>query len=238
MARAEGRHRRRALLALLVVILLGAGTFAAIHSSLLGARTVKVVGSAHVSDATVVKVAGLEHAPPLVDLSASDIASKVEALPWVDTASVSVSWPSTVTIRVSSRTPVAVVAAPGRGYALLDETGRVLEISSVRPAGFPLVLTHEAVPAVGRHLAGAADSLCLVSADMPEEMVAEVNDLRLGTRGVDVDLADGIVGLVGDPTSLHDKFVALATVLAHGGLAGIGTIDLRVPSAPVLIRKH
>ncbi len=237
VARAVGRSRRRWIIAGLVVVLLGAGAVALMHSSLLGARHVEVTGEAHTTYSEVVRVAGLEGAPPLVDLSAQQIAAKVETLPWVDRATVTLSWPSTVRISLSERTPVAVVAAPGHTWALVDSTGRVLEILSSAPTGFPQIVTADPVPRQGGRFGASARSLAEVAAYTPEKMVGEIAGIRLAAHGIIVDLNSGLVALIGSPTELHDKFVALATVLAHGGLAEIGTIDLRVPSAPVLIRK-
>lgn len=237
MAREQGRRRRRILLALVVCGALAGSALALLHSSVLGARHVEVSGSAHAPYATVVKVAGLEGAPPLVDLSAERIASRVEQLPWVEHATVAFSWPSTVRIRLTDRTPVAVVSAGAGRFAVADPTGRVLEILTTRPSGLPLIVTGREPPAPGHLLKGAGAILAKVAATMPESMVREVTDLRYASKEVVADLSNGLVAVLGGPSLLRDKFVALATVLAHGNLAGIGTIDLRVPGAPVLIRK-
>jgi hypothetical protein len=40
--------------------------------------------------------------------------------------------------------------------------------------------------------------------------------------------------VLGDDKALSDKFISLATVLQKADLAGVGSIDLRVATAPVL----
>lgn len=237
VARESGRHRRRWIGALAVVALLAAGGFALVHSSVFGARHVEVTGDAHVPVRTVIATAGLATSPPLVDLSPAVIASRVEALPWVDTAKVELSWPSTVRIHVTDRVPVAVTETAAGAFDLVDRSGRVLATYATRPAGFPEIEATGVLPAVGHDVSAPTRQLAAVAAAMPESMVAEVRLVGFSGHEMAVALDDSITALLGDPSELADKFVALATVLAHGALTGIKTIDLRVPSAPVLIRK-
>ncbi|MGO9911213.1 MAG: cell division protein FtsQ/DivIB [Acidimicrobiales bacterium] len=237
VAREAGRHRRRWLMAGVLGVLVVAGAFALVHSSLFGARHVEISGSAHTPDATIVRVAGLRGAPPLIDLSPAAIATRVESLPWVETAAVSVSWPSTVKIRLTERTPVATLRDEADSWAVTDPTGRVLEIVPTRPTSLPDIDVTGAVPPPGHRLPAKFAALARVAAAMPESMVPEILDVRWDSQGVVADLKSRIVAVLGSASMLEDKFVALATVLAHGGLSGIGTIDLRVPAAPVLIRQ-
>ena len=237
MAREQGRRRRRILLGVVCCAALVGSGLALLHSSVLGARNVEVSGSAHAPYATVVKVAGLEGAPPLVDLSAGRIASRVERLPWVEHASVALSWPSTVRTRLTDRVAVAVVSAGAGRVAVVDPTGRVLEMVTTRPSGLPLIVTGRSPPAPGGLVGEPGAVLAKAAATLPESMVPEVTDLRYASKEIVADLSNGLVALLGGPSLLRDKFVALATVLARSNLTGIGTIDLRVPGAPVLIRK-
>lgn len=234
VAREKGRLRRRAIVVGLAVASLLLAGLALVHSSFFGARHVELEGAAHTSYPRVVAAAGLRGAPPLVDLSAAVIARRVEALPWVEKAAVALEWPSTVRIELTERTPVAVVRG-GTGYALVDRTGRVLEDLASRRAGLPYLLSSGALPSPGGRLSGHGPALAAVAADMPESMVNEVTALGWTRQGATVRLRDGIVALIGSPQAVGEKFVSLATVLAKADLSDIGTIDLRVPSDPVLI---
>ncbi len=243
VARQQGRSRRRRILFGLAATLLCVLGLALVHSSLLGARHVQVFGAPNIETSTVIAAAGLKGAPPLVDLDPASIASRVERLPWVLSADVRIAWPSTVAIDVTERTPVAAVSVPGasHSYAICDVTGRVLEVVARRPRSLPVV-------ALGGRGAGApggpGSSLppkdrteLEVAAAMPESMVAGTNGIYPSADGVLLALKRGPEAIVGGASSLYEKFVALATVLAHGGLNGAGAIDLRVPSAPVLLPK-
>lgn len=240
IARERGRRRRRRLLAAVVVLALAAGGFALVHSSVFGARHIRVVGAPDIPSSRVISTAGLEGAPPLVDLSARSIAARVERLPFVLTAAVHIAWPSTVSIDVVERIPVAAVRTAGGTYAVCDTSGRVLEVVPARPSSLPLVapVGNGVAPAVaGRSLPGADRSELEAAGAMPESLVSSVSEVADGPNGVVVNLRDGIVAIIGPGSDLPAKYVALATVLAHGGLAGVAAIDLRVATAPVLVPR-
>ncbi len=237
VARQIGRRRRRRLLGLLAVVALVAGGFAVVHSSLLGARHVHVSGARHTARGAIIQAAGLSGAPPLVDVDAAAVARRVERLPWVATARVSIAWPSSVAISITERVPVAALPLPTAGFAICDPTGRVLEDVVTRPPSLPLVMGVARVGPPGSHLPASAAELTAVAGSLPESMVPRTMAIRPSSAGVEVDFSSGLVALIGGTGSLSQKFVALATVLAHGGLSGVGTVDVRVPTAPVLIRK-
>lgn len=242
VARERGRRRRRRIVTGLVVVALVALGVVLVHSSVFGARNVRVVGAPNIPTSRVIAVAGLRGDPPLVDLNTASIASRVEHLPWVLTAAVHLAWPWTVAIKVTERTPVAAIAGGDRGgsYAVCDVTGRVLETVAARPASLPLVVL--AAPGSGPGAPGSTlpsrDRLELeVAAAMPESMVPSVREITVSSVGAVLGLGDGREAIVGGAVSLSQKFVSLATVLAHGDLGGVAAIDLRVATAPVLLPK-
>jgi cell division protein FtsQ len=241
VARQHGRRRRRWILAGLVVAVLFAGSVALVHSSMVGARHIRVFGASNIASSSVVAAARLSGDPPLVDLDPAAIASRVEHLPWVLTAAVRILWPSTVAIRISERIPVAAVAVPGTrsSYAVCDVTGRVLEIVPARPGSLPVVaLTGAGAGEPGEPGSSlpVSDRLELqVAGDMPESMVPAVRDITGTPVDASLELTDHLTAIIGDAAGLPQKFVSLATVLAHGQFNGFAGIDLRVPTAPVLI---
>lgn len=239
IARERGRRRRHRILAGLTAAALAAAGLALVHSSLLGARHVRVMGAPNIPTSTVIAAAGLQGEPPLVDLNAGSIESRVETLPWVLTADVHIAWPTTVAIQVTERIPVAAIALAGdAGYAVCDVSGRVLETVASRPASLPLVV----LAATGGSPGPPGSSLpkrdrlqLEVAAAMPESMVPAIGEIALASVGAVLALGHRREAIVGDASSLAQKFVSLATVLARANLDGITAIDLRVPTAPVLL---
>jgi cell division septal protein FtsQ len=243
VARQHGRRRRRRILAALAVACLLSGGLALVHSSVFGARHVRVTGASSLTSSSVLAAAGLQGDPPLIDLDPAAIAARVEHLPWVLTAAVRVAWPTTVAIHVTERIPVAAVMLAGQrsSYAICDVTGRVLEIVPTRPESLPVLVLAGAGAgspgAPGSSLPARDRPELEVASAMPESIVHSVTVVTATSLGAVVKLKDHLTAIIGDATGLSQKFVSLATVLAHHHLTGISAVDLRVPAAPVLIPK-
>jgi len=111
-----------------------------------------VTGLEHTSASDVVAAANLVDGQNVWLIDRQAVAERIQALPWVDRATLHVRWPNRLTISVSERRPAALVAlgavggvapqaTPEAGFAEIDETGRVL-VTGVgeRPADLPLLI--------------------------------------------------------------------------------------------------
>ncbi len=240
-ARRAGRRRLRRLsiaggavvLVVLAVVLL--------RSPVLSARVVTVRGShPHTPTSVIVRAAGLASHPPLISVDPGVAASAVERLPWVATARVSRSWPDGVVVTVSERQPVAAMAAAGHGDALVDATGRTLQRVAAAPAGLPALVVHVggrtiAAAPTGAFLPAAAGPALEVASTLPPAFSAQVVTVIGAADGtVELDLDSGLTVLLGNATSLETKYHDIASIIAAAPLRGAHTIDVTVPSAPVV----
>lgn len=233
--RERGRRRLHVVLGTVVVAGLAAGSIALLHSSLFAARQVVIAGNLHTGRAQLLRVAGLSTEPPLVDVDPAAVARRLDRLPWVASVRVRVEWPSTVALAVVERVPVAAIARSGGGYALVDETGRVLGDQRDRPPALPLVSATGLLGAPGSRLEPSDRPLLAAAAALPVSLVARVSTIEASATGVVVvKLSGGQQALLGDAQSLALKYESLATVLQRMNLAGIGSIDLRAPATPLL----
>jgi cell division protein FtsQ len=233
--RERGHRRLGLLLTLLVAAGLSAGAVALLHSSLFGARTVVIAGAVQTQRSEILAVTGLVREPPLIDIDTATMQRRLERLPWVATATVHLDWPSTVSVGLVERIPVATTALVGGGYALLDESGRVLKDQTSRPSGLPLVAVRQSPLRPGGHLGAATRSMLTAAASFPVSLLPNLQEIvDSAGDGVVLHLKGGLRAVVGDDEALAQKFVSLATVLHQVNLTGIGGIDLRVAAAPVL----
>ena len=102
--------------------------------------------------------AGLGRARRAVDAAARHRCgrpARVERLPWVADAQVSISWPNTLVIHVTEWEPVAYTADHGR-WALLASNGRVLDEVLARPTAYMKVVGLTTVPAGGHTITGGS----------------------------------------------------------------------------------
>ena len=201
--RQRGRRRLGVLAGVFVAAGLTAGTLGLLHSPLFGARTVVIAGAVHTGRGEILKVTGLDREPPLIDVNTAMMQRRLERLSWVSTASVHVDWPSTVSVAVVERIPVAASVLPSGGYALLDATGRVLSRQALRPTGLPLVGVPRPPGLPGSSLGAAARPLLTAAAALPVSLVAHVNDIvASGGDGIVVRLTGGMTAIVGDDQAL------------------------------------
>jgi cell division septal protein FtsQ len=153
----------------------------------------------------------------------------------VATASVRLEWPSGVNIDLTLRHAVAAVAEWGSRWAIVDVTGRVLSVTTARPSSL-MEVTSVGVPGPpGSSLGLSARPLLQVAAGIGDSLGTAVSEVGADYGGeVVLVMRDGAIADLGDATQLREKVVSLLTLLDKVSLDGIVTIDLRVPSAPVL----
>jgi cell division protein FtsQ len=130
------RPRSAATYWLLALILLALGGLVWLvgFTSVLGVRTVDVTGASIAGTEQVRAVAAVVDGTPLARVDTDAVAERVRSLPSVASVDVGRSWPSTLTIAVTERVPVAVVAAGG-AFLVVDATGVVFDQVAERPAG-------------------------------------------------------------------------------------------------------
>ncbi len=229
------RRRRRRLLVVLAVVGLVVGAWLVTRSALLDVDSTKVTGSVHQSDDDVLAASGVRVGDQLVDVDEGSVARRVEALPWVDTAKVSVGLDGVVTIAVTERTPVAVVAGADGARFLVDVAGRNLGLATIGIDTTGLAPLEGVDPGEpGETLAGADGALAALAALGPGAR-SRVTAVVVGPDGtLQLKLSPAIVVQLGPPTDLTAKAAALTTVLGQVEQRGVTGIDVRVPGDPVV----
>lgn len=231
--REQARHRlRRALVVLGLCGVAVAGWFV-LHSSVFGARAVTVVGVPAGQRSAVIAAAGLDGAPPLLDVGPGNAAG-VERLPWVASATVSAQWPDGARVVVSARTPVAVAPATPSGFAEVDRDGHVQAVVPTAPAGLVTVAGVAAAGGPGTVLHGARAALAVAST-LPKAFSAQVTQVQEGPGGdVTLHLTSPVTVYLGSTADLHAKYEDVAALLAGAALANGDVIDVSAPSTPVV----
>ncbi|HZD66600.1 MAG TPA: FtsQ-type POTRA domain-containing protein [Acidimicrobiales bacterium] len=232
----RGRSRRRwwALGGGLGAGAAGVAALVVLHSPLLAVRTVRVRGTSHVPRAQVLALVGVGRTTPLVDIRPGPAEAALERLPWVASAQVTRSWPSTLEVHITERVPIAQLRTTTGSWAEVDRAGEVL----ARAGGpFPGVVmlagpTLAQAQAAGRDAPGLA-----VAAALPASLrrqVAQVDVLPGGQ--VALGLAHGGKVVLGTTTGLHQKLASAAVMVNQVDLHNVAVIDVRVPGLPTLTR--
>jgi cell division protein FtsQ len=129
--------RRLVAVLLLGVALLGGAIWLVYFSPLLVVRHVAVTGHQQLPSEQVVAAAQVPMGTPLARQDVEAIARRTTTLPAVQAASVTRTWPDTITVTVTERRPLLAVRKPG-GFALVDPEGVAFAESASVPDGVVL----------------------------------------------------------------------------------------------------
>ncbi|WP_030486045.1 cell division protein FtsQ/DivIB [Nocardioides aequoreus] len=219
------RHWRALLAAVLVVGLLAAGAWVVLFSSYLTARGVEVVGAAAVGTERVGAAAQLPAGVPLARIDLDGVRERVEGIAAVESAEVSRSWPHTVRVQVTPRTPVALVAG-GDGLVAIDGEGARFEAPAEATAGLPRVELAEGVDAEGVTEAGR------VLAALPADLAGRTETVRVGSvDGISLVMRSGRTVVWGSAEQSETKAEVLDALLRNLPRA-VTEIDVTVPGKP------
>ncbi len=234
-AQAPRRHPLAlvAMLSVGVLLVVGLGGFALLHSRLFSATTVTVVGARHESARAVAEVAGLAGSPPLVSINPGAIAQRLEShFPWVLTASVARHWPHSVTISIKERHAVAEVSSGPGTWELVDATGRRLGPPG-RGEALPR-LTFATPPgetyAPGLALPAAAVPGLVVASTLPPAFASQVSVVQVASDGwVTLRLVSPVSFVLGPANDLYQKYEDVASVIARATLHVGDVVDVSIP---------
>jgi cell division protein FtsQ len=243
--RHEGRRRLRRLQTGLATLAVGGAGWGLVLSPVFDVDRVEVHGALRSGADEVEAAMGIEAGEAMLTLRLGQAAAAVQALPWVETATVVRHWPGVVGVTVTERRPLALVAADGGDWVVVDGAGRQLALGDEQ--AFPelvRVVGLELRPQLGATLAAEA---------FPALELADLLSTRLPGVVAEVAVTEGRLDLAlparngpkvpvrfGDRSGLAAKVDALAVLLDAGVMAERPPprqIDVRVPDAPVLTRS-
>jgi cell division protein FtsQ len=189
-----------------------------------GLRQVSITGYRFTADGDIFDAIDLEHARTLLSFDTRAVQGRIEALPWVDTASIERILPDRIDVRIKERTPIAVWQR-GEGRFLIDATGRVLAaVPGNRVPPLPRIS--------GEGAAAAAADLLGVLATQPAVLKELTLAERVGERRWTLWLADSgsiLLPATGEGAALA-RALAIRRALAGRAIA----IDLRVANRPLI----
>lgn len=253
--RDEGRRRLRLIVTALSILgAVGLGWLTT-RSPILDVDRVEVVGARHTPAALVVRASGVRVGRPMTGVREGRAGRRVDALPWVQRASVRRSWPGTVVVTVRERRAVAAVRAATGGWMLVDRAGRLLAAQALPERRLPAIEGIDPAAAPGATLPAKARDALRVAAAIPRREVARVPVVALVDGEVELRLAAlspkkpgapskapplsaaGPVVRFGAVERVEEKLLAVFTVLERVDLRGLVVLDVRVPSSPVITRN-
>jgi cell division protein FtsQ len=221
LRRPRPRSRRAWLIwGVLAVLIIGALGWVVAGTSVLGVRRIEVTGSVLAPADQIRAVAAVPVGTPLARVDTAAVARRIRGLAPVADVAVHRSWPNTLTIAVTERSPVGVVAVAG-GFAVLDRTGTVFNHVAQQPDG--VALLHLAAP--GPTDPPTLAALRVVAALTPALRAQLTQVVADSPTHIRLELAGGRVVVWGDADRSDVKATVATALLAQNGR----TIDVSVP---------
>lgn len=225
--RAAGRRRLRWAVVVAGVVVAGLVALLLLASPILSVRTVEVGGVVYADPERVGEVVASLKGDPILTADLNGAEKKLEAIPWVKAARVSMHLPSTVSIDIVERTPMAFYRAVDGFNRVIDIDGRVLDVIEGDPVDYPPVrgtgpnLTPGEV--VGQPFLGAVQLLNALPRDLRLRVIAAAGSPE---GELSLELTDGVTVLFGRPEGFQDKLVGLVNEIKRQGSSSYSVIDV------------
>jgi cell division protein FtsQ len=228
------RRRRAALLALIAAtVLTAAGTWLLYGSSWLRATRVKVTGTQVLTPAQVREAAAVPLGGPLVSADTGAIEGRLtKRLRRIESVDISRSWPHTIELKVTERTPAAIVENDGK-FIEVDADGVRFATVDTAPDGVPLIELTPVQGASYRHfgtkqlLKSAVD----VAGDLPDAVRRQARVIRVRSYdGITIRLTRDRTVVWGSAESGEEKAAALTALMKAAKDAY--HFDVSAPTSP------
>lgn len=226
--RKMGRWSRAVLVAsaLLTTIVLGGQWM--LHQSFFRVQHVHFTGAHHESVASLLAASGLTLHPTMIGLQATSIEHNLSRFSWIDHVDVLKQWPNSVTVQVYEGTPVAVAFDAKHILRYVDDRGRDLGRAPLN-ANLPTLDYLNPSSSTWPFL-HAGFNAAYVAAQLPKAFSNQVSVVTVNDKGVvSLKMTTPVTFILGPPTQLQAKFVAIASVIAHSTLGPGDVVDVTVP---------
>ncbi|MDR1321725.1 MAG: cell division protein FtsQ/DivIB [Gracilibacteraceae bacterium] len=217
--------------------------FLFVRSQFFAITAIRTEGLVQLRENDVLRLAGVEAGDNLFLAETEALTRKVEMNPLVADAEVVKNFPGGLIIRVTERTPAALILKEGGSSAVeVDRQGFVLRVYESWPSGsLPVVtgLEETETPAPGKQInSGRLVSVLNMLRQMPPDIAPMVGEININNAGqIVLFLTSGIEARLGRSEQYEGKFAMLLELVSGEGFdataAGVGYIDL-TSSKPVL----
>lgn len=233
--REEGQRRLRRLTWALGGLALLVDGAALVQTPLVDVERIEVAGATRSGAETVAWASGIDPGDAVLTVDEQAAEQRIESLAWVRSADVQKKGASTIQVTVVERTPAAVLASTADApRAIVDETGRVLQIGGEMPPGLVTVTGVPPVMSEGEQLPKEARDALLLAVAAPKQVPGAITAVSLRLEAA---LTRGGVVRFGSLEDLDEKLVDLATVLARVDLRSLCVIDVKVPGSATVSRQ-
>lgn len=211
-----------------VVTLLAAAAQWTLRQPYFRVQHVTVVGVRHETPSAVLEASGLLAHPSMIGLSDAAIERRLSSFPWIRLVSLQKHWPNSVVLDVRENVAVAVAFNDHHTLDYVDADGASLGPAPLHTNLPTLEFLHPRTSSWPFARAGRAAAY--VASQLPPAFSSQVSVITDDAQGsVTLQMTTPVSFILGPPTNLHAKFVAIASVIAHSTLQPGDVVDVTVP---------
>jgi len=161
-------------------------------------------------------------------LERGQLEANLAAFTWINSVKITKHWPNTVVVSVKESVAVAVAYTTKHVLEFVDESGRALG-PAPSAANLP-TLDYLEPKKVAWPYQSIGRGAAYVASQLPSDFGAQVSRVTDDASGVvTLKMTTPLTFIIGPPTNLHAKFVAIASVIAHSTLDPGDVVDVTVP---------
>ena len=219
-------------LAAVGLVLVAAAAIWVTQSPIFRLRTMTVQGNRHLSEEQIARLARINDETNVFWLSTGSLEALLESNPWISSASVGRSLPTSLNITVTERRPIALLYST-RGL-LVASDGTILDTPESN-VPLPVIQARISSVSIGSRLP-SSPALTVVGA-LPNGLRSKVHDVVTADDGlVELHLRNGARVLYGDGSQPALKARAVLAVMGWASRNGVrvAMIDVRSPAAPAI----
>ena len=229
--RAQSRKRLKWVVAAAVVVLVAIGALAVLGSGLFAVREqdVFVTGNVYTDPESLQAVVDDLVGTPTLLVDTQGAERRLEQIPWVDEAKVTVSFPYSASIEIRERQAMATYRGPDGRFRVLDREGRVLDVLAQYPIAYVLVTGPDPVDLeAGQFAPEGYAAAAELAKNLTGSVRGQVDRIEVTANGSSLVmwLRDGSDVRFGEARDLFTKLVRLETLLALEPEREPGPIDV------------
>ncbi len=199
-----------------------------LRQSFFRVQHVTVLGLRHESRTAFLNASGLMQHPLMMGLSDATIERRVSSFAWIHSVSLQKHWPNTVIVTVHENVAVAVAFTANHVLNYVDAAGESLGSAPLHENLPTLEYVHG--QSTSWPFTGTGRGAAYVASQLPAAFSSQVSVIADNAQGlVTLKMTTPVTFILGPPTDLHAKFVAIAAVIAHSTLQPGDVVDVTVP---------
>ena len=225
--RLDGRWRPRWYVVVSAGVALLIGGLLLLSSPILAIKRVDVEGNVYTDPRLLAAVIAELEGDPILTADLHGAQVRVEAIPWVRKARVSMHLPSRILIQVDERTPLAYVRSSDGFNRVIDRDGRVLDVIEGDPTDYvringiaPTLVAGDFVP---QPFLGAAQLINALPVDLAERLVSA----SVSPEGeISLQFTPNLQVIFGAPSDYQAKLVGVINEIKRQGSRSYTVIDV------------